>query len=204
MSSIINASKEQVDFAKRYLKPAITAAGLTQEKLADICGMPKQSIARLVHDHTKFDKKACILIFLSLKEYAKEMSEPYILNAILETIENYDEARNSYSPFNEEIDKLRRITMENKKLAKIIFELEDMHPWKEVKPYIDELHKNGQVNIDGFIFEEDDYCWLIWKPTDFGEHPEWKGEPLLKIVPKLLDSEEEILKVLEISSWQYL
>ena len=69
-----------------------------------------------------------------------------------------------------------------------------------------DLIKNGYFVIDKiYKIEEQNYCWLIWKQTDISENPQWKGEPLLKIVPKMtLHTEEKIRQCIDLQGWTYL
>lgn len=65
---------------------------------------------------------------------------------------------------------------------------------------------NGYFIVDKiYKVEEDTYCWLIWKETDISKDPQWKGEPLLKVIPKFtLRTEMEIKQCLDLQGWAYL
>lgn len=201
---ILNPSNDQIEYMRKMLKPAIYAAGMIEEDFSALCGFPRQSVCRMITGKQEFKKKHFIVIFTVLDALAQKIDEPQVLISILDCIKNYDEIRNDYKPLDETIQELRRRSMESKKLAEIIFKLEDMHPWKEVKPMLDELHKEGVLQLDGYKFQRETYCWLIWKETDFGEHPEWKGEDLLKIVPVFLETKEKVQQFIEMSDWLYL
>lgn len=200
----LNPTEDQIKLMCSMLKSLIYSCGLTINSFADICGIGPTTISRLIKGRTEFDKTHYILFYYTLYEYSENIEYKMVVRAMLDSINNLDDIRNNYKPLDETISNLRRCRMENLKLAEIIFKLEDMHPWKEVKPLLDELHKNGKVRIDEFEICQETYCWTIWKDTDLGEHPEYKGEPLLKIVPKFLQTKEEILKFIEMSSWHYL
>ena len=90
---------------------------------------------------------------------------------------------------------------ENKIIADTIRFLEK-GKYAERKQYLKDYYHDG-VYLNGFIIQREMYCWLIWKPTDFNEDPQYKGEPLLKIVPRIIDM-ENIEKVLKLQAWHYI
>lgn len=91
---------------------------------------------------------------------------------------------------------------ENKKIAKAIRLLEDGQ-WKERKDYLYQMREKGFCSIDGFEFQEEICCWVVWKPTDIEKDPQWKGEPLYKVVPRTYLSERQIINILSNQSWIY-
>ena len=98
---------------------------------------------------------------------------------------------------------------ENQKIAKIINYLEKGrgHYDKERIEYLKEARTDKGTKIDGYIFNENTWCWIIAKPTDIGEEPGFKGEPLIKIVPRMYlfkNDVESIVKILEEEIWTYL
>lgn len=90
---------------------------------------------------------------------------------------------------------------ENEVIKESIMFLEKA-PYKERKQYIKDYHKDG-VDINGYTIQCDTWCWLIWKPTDMGENPEYKGELLVKVVPRNIDL-NKIDVVLNAQSWTYI
>ena len=90
---------------------------------------------------------------------------------------------------------------ENKIIADTIRFLENGN-YHDRKKYLKDYHSGG-VNLNGFIIQRKVYCWLIWKPTDFNKKPEYKGEPLLKVVPNTIDM-NQIEKVLNMQHWNYM
>ena len=75
---------------------------------------------------------------------------------------------------------------------------------KERRPYMDALHEDGKCKMEGFIFQDKLWCWLVWKPTDIEKDPQWKGQELLKIVPKFMRDADKIAQVLDAQYWVYL
>ena len=97
---------------------------------------------------------------------------------------------------------MRKNRKENKIIMDAIKFLEKA-PYGKRKHYMkDYLHGNG-VEINGYIFQKDVWDWLIWKPTDLGEQPQFKGEPLVKVVPTFIEI-ENIGKALDLQPWTYL
>ena len=89
------------------------------------------------------------------------------------------------------------------KVAEIVYMLENGQ-YKERKQYIKELYEKGQVTIKGYTIEKDLWCWVIWKPTDIDKDPGFKGEPLVKVVPRLYLDKEEIEAILDAQPWNYI
>ena len=75
--------------------------------------------------------------------------------------------------------------------------------FRDKKPFLDELRK-GSTTINGFMFQQTEWCWIIWKPTDFEEEPQFKGEALVKIVPRFVTEQKRIKIILKNQSWIYL
>ena len=94
----------------------------------------------------------------------------------------------------------------NKETKKIVESIKFLlyGPHKDVKPYEDEMRNNPMgCKLNGFIFQRDVYCWLIWKPTDIRTHPEWKGECLLKTMPYNVPV-DKMESVIDSEFWNYL
>ncbi len=65
-------------------------------------------------------------------------------------------------------------------------------------------NKEG-VEVNGFVIIKDTWSWNIWKPTDIGAQPEYKGEPLIKVVPFNVHLDENrINAVLDAQPWTYV
>lgn len=95
-------------------------------------------------------------------------------------------------------------------IAEVIQMLED-GPWEEQKKYLKDLRSEDGALINGFRFQQDTWCWLVWKPTSIEKDPQWKGEPLYKVVPegsvygrKGSEKLENIAKILDLQNWMYL
>ena len=99
-----------------------------------------------------------------------------------------------------------KMKRENGKIARRLWFLEHA-PYSEKKQYELDLLGEG-AKIEGYIYQKEAFCWLIWKPTDLRKNPEWKGEPLLKEVPDNVVSYgrsiNDIIKVLEAQPWVYV
>lgn len=80
----------------------------------------------------------------------------------------------------------------------------ESHDYHKVKQYIKDLRTEEGAKINGYIVNKDVHCYLIWKPTDIGEHPEWKGEPLLMIIPQWLEDKFAIANVVKNSCFHYM
>lgn len=61
---------------------------------------------------------------------------------------------------------------------------------------------DGGVYLNGFCFYKDVWCWVIFKPTDIKKQPEYRGEPLVKVVPDLIDY-DDMETVLNLQGWVY-
>ena len=99
---------------------------------------------------------------------------------------------------------------ESMNIGEIIQMLED-GPWEERKKYLKDLRSEDGALINGFRFQQDTWCWLIWKPTSIEKEPQYKGEPLLKVVPRhTINSRrgaakfENVAKILDLQHWVYL
>ena len=75
-------------------------------------------------------------------------------------------------------------------------------PWEQRKVLLYDATLGEGANVNGYIFKKDTYCWLIWKPTDFDKNPEYKGEPLLKVLPYNVPI-DAAGKVLLLQPWTY-
>lgn len=90
---------------------------------------------------------------------------------------------------------------ENKIIKETLIFLEKA-PYSERKSYIKDFCGDG-VEINGYIFEKDVWCWLVWKPTDIGNNPEYKGEPIVKVIPRNINL-DNIEAVLDAQPWTYI
>ena len=93
------------------------------------------------------------------------------------------------------------MSKENKIIVNAIRFLETA-PYRERKPYMPDYFGSG-VEINGYTIQRDVWNWLIWKPTDIGEQPQFKGEPLVKVVPNTI-AISDISKVLKVQPWTYI
>lgn len=75
--------------------------------------------------------------------------------------------------------------------------------YEERRKYLLELHEDRSTYINGFYITQEIYSWIIWKPTSIEKQPEFKGEPLHKVVPKNVRREDCIKAVLNAQSWMY-
>lgn len=75
--------------------------------------------------------------------------------------------------------------------------------FKERSPYIKTLASGATINLNGFAFGKELYCWIIWKPTDEEKEPQYKGEPLYKCVPFNVPI-KNIPIVLDAQPWKYI
>lgn len=101
---------------------------------------------------------------------------------------------------------------ESMNIAEVIQMLED-GPWEERKKYLKDLRSEDGALINGFRFQDKIWCWIVWKPTSIEKEPQYKGEPLYKVVPEETVSArkgpgkgklENITKILDLQYWLYL
>ena len=76
-------------------------------------------------------------------------------------------------------------------------------PYSERKPYLEDYIRGNGAEINGFTILREIWCWIIWKPTDIGKNPEYKGEPLCKVVPRFTPF-DKIDEVLDSQPWTYI
>ena len=98
------------------------------------------------------------------------------------------------------------MTLENRKIIDALKKITSYNK-EDRKNYVMPFAKNGRILIEDFEITSDAYCYLIWKSFDIEEHPEWKGEAVLKIIPfTLVDSKMwgKVNQVLEAQYWCYL
>ena len=74
--------------------------------------------------------------------------------------------------------------------------------YRERKPYLSSLLKGEVVSYNGFDFQRDTWCWIVWKPTDIGENPQYKGKPLCKVIPR--NEFVDVDAVLNAQQWIYI
>ena len=91
---------------------------------------------------------------------------------------------------------------ENKIITEVIKFLQ-YGKYSERRKYIPDVISDKGALINGYRFQKELWTWIIWKPTDIGEHPEFKGEPLVKVVPLNTDT-NKIADVLNAQPWTYL
>ena len=93
------------------------------------------------------------------------------------------------------------MSKENIEIAEILDLLENGQ-YKDKMEYMKELHASGthSVTIGHFTYQKDVWCWIVWKATD---NPEYKGEPLCKVVPRNIDA-DKIGVVLDAQAWMYI
>lgn len=97
----------------------------------------------------------------------------------------------------------KELTHESWKIANIIYC--DLLYGPLARDYLKERIQTGQCEVDGFKFENDAWCWIVWKPTDISRNPEYKGEPLAKVVPNIAPlTREQIETILDAQPWSYL
>lgn len=95
---------------------------------------------------------------------------------------------------------------ETKKIAESLFFL-NHGPYKERRPYMklihDSPHRSAEYN--GYTFQKELWCWVIWKPTDFDKQPQYKGSPLAKVVPSTVtDNIDAMIQILKNQPWIYV
>lgn len=62
---------------------------------------------------------------------------------------------------------------------------------------------NGGVQYGNYVFQKDSWCWLVWKSTNLADNPEFKGEPLVKVIPDTVPV-ASIPAVLDAQPWTYI
>ena len=95
---------------------------------------------------------------------------------------------------------------ENQAIAEAILFLEH-GDYDKRKPYLDKMYKRECVKLKGYEFSDGIDCWEVWKPTDMIKEPQYKGEALLKLVPKgdfRNRGIQNIIKILEALHWTYM
>lgn len=91
--------------------------------------------------------------------------------------------------------------LENKKIADAI-KLFTHGKYREKKPYLADLRTTEGAYYNGFTFNKEVYCWVVWKATDIETEPEYKGEPLYKVIPDNVPI-DKIPAVLDAQPWTY-
>ena len=105
----------------------------------------------------------------------------------------------------DEVISREKITKENEIISEVISDMERSlyHASKKYDIKLKPLMNEG-VEINGFTFIKDTWAWIIFKPTDLDKQPEYKGKPLVKIVPMFVDDKENIVTILKAQHWTYL
>lgn len=68
-----------------------------------------------------------------------------------------------------------------------------------------EFYSIDILEYNGYEYQYEEYCLVVWKPTDINVQPEFKGHPLYKVIPcPSLLSEEQIEAILENQPWVYI
>ena len=93
---------------------------------------------------------------------------------------------------------------DNIEIAETIHLLEN-GPYRDKKEYLKKmLHSPSRsVSIGNFEYSQDVWCWIIWKKTDIGTNPEYKGESLCKVVPRGI-VKNKIGTILNALAWVYI
>ena len=93
---------------------------------------------------------------------------------------------------------------ENKVIAEAykFFEGPNRGSFRDRKPLLSDYMGNG-VEMNGFILQHTPDGVCVWKPTDIGEEPQYKGDPLLKFIPFTV-TPGKVIDVLECQQWTYL
>ena len=76
-------------------------------------------------------------------------------------------------------------------------------PYHDRKLYLEDYIKGNGAKINGFTILRKTWCWIIFKSTDIGKNPEYKGEPLCKVVPRFTNF-NKIDVVLNSQPWTYI
>ena len=74
--------------------------------------------------------------------------------------------------------------------------------FSERKQYMAAL-RSGGATYNGYTFFKELYCWVIWKPTDLATQPQFKGDPLYKVIPDNVPI-ENIPAILDAQPWTYV
>lgn len=72
----------------------------------------------------------------------------------------------------------------------------------EREPYLKALLTEG-AEYNGFTFNKEGWAWLVWKDTNIDTQPQFKGEPLVKVIPDTVPI-ENIPAVLDAQPWTYV
>ena len=73
----------------------------------------------------------------------------------------------------------------------------------ERKPYLKEAYSNKGALYNGFRFNKEVWCWVVWKVTDIDSAPQYKGESLCKVIPDNVPV-ENIPVILDAQPWTYI
>ena len=93
-------------------------------------------------------------------------------------------------------------TKENVTIMKAI-EFFTKGKFSERKPFLKEAYSNKGALYNGFRFNKEVWCWIVWKPTNIDSAPQYKGESLCKVIPDTVPI-ENIPDVLEAQPWTYI
>ena len=91
---------------------------------------------------------------------------------------------------------------ENKKIVDAI-QFFTHGKFRERKQYLAELRTPQGTSYNGYVFQKELYCWVVWKPTDIDACPQFKGEPLYKAIPCNVPV-KNIPKILDAQPWTYV
>lgn len=73
--------------------------------------------------------------------------------------------------------------------------------FQENESYVKALVKGEAVRLNGFTFYQDTYCYTVWKDDP---DPRYKGEPLVKVVPRFDLTIKQIVTIIEAQSWIHI
>lgn len=98
----------------------------------------------------------------------------------------------------------RKLIAESIQIADDIYFLEQgsYHERKE-KGYLKCLH-GEEVTLHGFGYVRENGMWWVTHPTDMAKNPEYKGEPLVKVVPSMHYDADTIATILCAEHWSYM
>ena len=91
---------------------------------------------------------------------------------------------------------------ENICIMKAIDEFENGHSNKRVE-YLKALYSDEGCSLNGFRFLRQPWCYIVFKHTDISKEPQFKGEDLVKVIPRFTII-EKIPDVLDSQPWTYL